>query len=235
VERVLPSDEIKKRIADLAVGLAANCDQPEGDVEKIMREHLAGAQMLPFVAFVTYDGKWVGGYSGFKQPADFLRVLEAAEKSPLLQASEAVRKKLQPLVERSEKSAEAGNWKGVVRNVQSARKLHGRCPERTALNGLMDKARAWATGQFDTAIKLAQTGGDLKAALKAISEVRKHFTKEPEADDAALGLKAIRRVEQIRRIEGEGERKTDLRLKAAEKYKDTRWAAAFDVKAPQDE
>jgi len=202
---------------------------------QIMREHLAGAQMLPFVALVTHDGKWVGGFSGFKQPAEFLRILEAAEKSPLLQASEATRKKLKTLVERSEKSAAAGNWKGVMRNVQSARKLSGRCPERTALYAIADQARAWANAQFATAIRLAQTGGDLKEALKAISEVRKHFTKEPEADDAALGLKAIRRVEQIRKIEGEGEPDTELRRKSAEKYKDTRWTAAFEVKAPGDD
>lgn len=197
-----------------------------------MRERLPTARTLPFVAFVTYDGKWVGGYSGYKQPAEFLKVLEAAERSPLLQASEAVRKKLETLVERSEKSAKAGNWKGVMRNVQAARKLHGRCKERDALYAIAGQARVWANGKLDTAIELAQTGGDLKAALKAISEVRKHFTKEPEADDAALGLKAIRRVEQIRKIEGDGEPDTALRAKAAEKYKDSRWAAAFQTKAP---
>lgn len=224
---------MRKRIADLAVGLASDCDSPEGDVQQMMREHLPNARTLPFVAFITYDGKWVGGFSGSKRSPEFLAAVEAAENSPLLQASEATRKKLAKLVERSTHSAEAGNWKGVVGNDQAARKLRGRCPEREALAALMGKARAWANGHCATAIEAAQTGGDLKAATKALSEVRKHFTKEPEADDAATGLKAIRRLEQIRRIEGDGEPEAELRKNAAEKFKDTRWTAVFATKAPE--
>jgi hypothetical protein len=65
--------------------------------------------------------------------------------------------------------------------------------------------------------------------------VRRHFVREPEADDAALGVKALHRVEQIRKLEGDGAPDTTLRKKAAEEYKNTRWPAAFEVKAPEDE
>ena len=55
---------MKKRLGSLVVGLASDCDNPETDVEKIMRAHLPDAQTLPFVAFVTHHGKRVRGFSG---------------------------------------------------------------------------------------------------------------------------------------------------------------------------
>ena len=70
MERVLPSREIKGTMAELAVGLAADCDNPEAAVGQIFRERLPGATGLPFVAFMTHDAKWVEGYSGFKNTGD---------------------------------------------------------------------------------------------------------------------------------------------------------------------
>lgn len=71
MQRVLPDPKIKQRLADLAVGLASNCDAPEQSVEQLMRANLPNARTLPFVAFVSHDGKWVRGFSGFRDAAKF--------------------------------------------------------------------------------------------------------------------------------------------------------------------
>ena len=235
MERVLPSDDVKKRIGGLAVGLAADCDSPERDVEKIMRENLAGAQRLPFVGFVTHHGKWVGGFAGYKDKRAFLRVLEAAEKSPSLQASKAVRKKLAGLAANARRAADKGDWKTVMRAAQAAAKTTGRCPERKILAEVVTKARAWAASQLDAAVRMARSGGDLTEPRKTLSEVRKSFPGEPESADADTGLKALKKLSRIVRLESGASPPKGIRAKAARKYQGTRWASIFEpAKEPRE-
>jgi len=222
VERVLPSTEVKERIRDLAVGLASDCDSPEGDVETMMRENLKGAGTLPFVAFVTHDGKWVGGFSGFRDVAEFVRVLDAAEGSPLIQATDAVRKKLAVLADKAGKAAEKSDWKAVVLAAREAAKTTGRCHERKALAAHVKAAREWAAGRLDGAVKAAQAG-DLVAANEATADVKKQFAGEPEALDADTGTKALRKLSLI----PAGDAGARSREKAAQEFADTRWAAVF--------
>jgi len=236
VESVLPNEEVKKLIGGLAVGLSADCDSPERDVEKIMREHLAGAQRLPFVGFITHDGKWVGGFAGYRDTSAFLKVLKAAEKTPYLQASKAVRKKLVGLTASAQKAADKGDWKSVMRAAQAAAKTTGRCPERETLAGIVTKARTWAAGQLDAAVRLARSGGDLAEPRKILGEVRKSFPGEPEFADADLGLKALKKLSQVVRLESGASPPAGIREKAARKYQGTRWASVFKpAKEPEED
>jgi hypothetical protein len=221
VERVLPSSEVKDRISDLAVGLAADCDAPQADVERLMSENLKGANVLPFAAFVTHDGKWVGGFSGFKDAAEFLKVLDAAEQSPLIQATEATRKKLKGLADKATKGAEAGDWKAVVAACRDAAKTTGRCPERKALAALRRKAQEWAFARLDEAVKAAQSG-DYGKAQEAIADVKKHCAGEPEGADADIGVKAVRKRSLVQAGEG------GALEKAGREFKATRWAVLFE-------
>ena len=227
MERVLPAAEVKSRIADLAVGLAADCDRPENDVEKIMRTNLPDAQKLPFVAFVTHDSKWVEGYAGFKRPGDFLAVLAKAEDTPYLKATPEVRKTLAGLVDRSEKAAQRGYWKTVLKLVQTANKTTGRCPERDQMAALEKSARAWAAAQFKSAIKLARTSDGIADARKVLSAVSKQFIGQPEAAVARTGTKALQRLAKIHKAEEAGSAPEDLREKAARDFKNTPWSAIF--------
>lgn len=228
MERVLPDPEVKRKLADLAVGLASDCDRPEADVNRIMRDNLANARTLPFVGFVTYDGKWIAGFSGFKRKGDFLKVLNEVEKSPHLQASEAVRKKLAKIVERAEKAAARSDWKAVLKEAGKAAKTRGRCPEREAMAAIERKARDWAEARFATVARMAREGGDLTEARKLLGEVRREFSREPEGDVASEGLKALTQLDRILdREKRSGEPETELRKKKAERFEDTRWAALF--------
>jgi len=230
----LPSDEIKDRMASLAVGLASDCDSPENDVSKLMQANLAGAKTLPFVGFVTHDGKWVAGYSGYKDAAAFLEIVKTAEESPYLKATPAVQKKLAALAARAGKAAERDDWKTVLKAAADAAKTTGRCPERDALAALVKKARAWAAVQLDEVVKAARSGGDLTAARKVLEDVRRQFAREPEADDAADGIKALKRLGSIVAAEASGNAASGIREKAARDCEGTRWAAIFDESAPEE-
>jgi hypothetical protein len=227
VERVLPSPEVKARIASLAVGLAADCDAPEDAVEELMRAHLGGATMLPFAGFVTHDGKWVGGFSGNQDAAAFAGVLASAEKSPLLDATAAVRKQLEKPAKTATAAAARGDWKSALGAVREAGKSTGRCPERDRIKAADRQAREWAAAQFAAAVEEAGSGGDLAPARKRLAEIKRHFAGEPEAAEAELGSKAVQRLTQIRDAETLPNPARDLRDKAAAMFQGTRWAAIF--------
>jgi hypothetical protein len=79
--RILPHPSVRGRIRRVAVGLVAECDRPEPAVRSLFRRHLQNARMLPFVAFVTPDGRWVTGYAGHTTVSQFSRHLALAERA----------------------------------------------------------------------------------------------------------------------------------------------------------
>jgi hypothetical protein len=223
VERVLPSDAVKSRLAAFAVGLAADCDKPEKEVQDLMRANLPDARTLPFAAFLTHDGKWIGGFSGHKDEAAFLEVLAAAEKSPLLDAPEATRKKLAPLADKASKAAEGGDFKTVMKAIRDAAGLLGRCPEREKLDAAAGTARAWAEEQLAAAVAKADSGtADFAGARAHLAAVKKHFADEPEHADAEKGLKAVTVLERWAKMAAVP---PATREKTAAEYRGTRWEA----------
>jgi len=212
------------------VGLAADCDAPEREVEKIMSSNLAGATTLPFVAILTHDLKWVGGWSGYKDASFVEKALDDAKASPLLQASEAVRKKMQGLVGAAKKAVEKGDWKSVLKAGKDADALDGRCAERDEIGAAVKAARDWGERTLASVADAVKAGGDRVEAKKTLNEVLKQFGAEPEGEDAKQGLKAIDRLGNIVGVEeGKGGlNPAGLREKAAKDYEKGRWKAIFE-------
>lgn len=223
-------------MAVAVIGLATDCDAPEDAVEKLVRAHLATASTLPFVAFLTPDGAWIDGYSGHRDGPGLLEMLTKAERSPLLDATPAVRKRLEKLAKSAATAAEKGDWKTVLAAARDAGKTFGRCEERTTIRAAEQQARAWAAEQLTAAVDEARAGGDLAPVRKRIADVRRQFGDEPEGTDAEQGQKAVLRLTQIRDAETQPNPKRDLREKAAETFAGTRWASIFArPSAPKDE
>jgi hypothetical protein len=195
-----------------------------------MDEHLKGASTLPFAGFITPQGNWVDGFSGFKNEEGFLKILDAVEKSPLLEATEAVKKKVAGLAEKAGKAAEKGEWKSVLGAAKEAKETSGRCDGREALEGLVKKARDWATAQFDAAGKAAQSGGDLAEPRRILGDVKKQFPGEPEAAEAEAGLKALTKLSNLQAAEAAPNAQPGLREKVKKEFAASRWAAIFDPK-----
>lgn len=232
MQGVLPDPSVKDRISKLCVGLAADCDAPENDVQKLMRDNLPGAGTLPFAGFVTTDLKWVAGFSGYKSAADFVAVLDQVDKSPLLQAKPDAVKKLETLAVQAGKAVEKEDWKGVMSAAKSAGDIKGRSPVRDKIAESVTKARTWAETTLVEAQKTVQTGGDRTVCRVALKKVSVAFAGEPEAKDADAGLKAI---DKLGVIEGmAAEQQAAAREKAAKEFASTRWAELFGTAKPAD-
>ena len=79
VSSVLTDRRVRSRMSKAAVGLAAECDRPEPTIQRMFSRHLAGARMLPFVAFLTADGEYITGFAGGSDANRFLVHLRKAE------------------------------------------------------------------------------------------------------------------------------------------------------------
>lgn len=79
VSRVLPDPRVRSGIAKIAVGLVAECDRPEAAVDSLLRRNLPSTRMLPFVAFLTADGRYITGFSGGCSVERFLAHVRKAE------------------------------------------------------------------------------------------------------------------------------------------------------------
>src|SRR5438552_2302485 len=136
----------------MCVGLAADCDAPEHEVEKLVSAGLPGANALPFAGFITPDLKWVAGFSGYKDVTAFASVLDEVDKSPVLNASPDSLKKLDALLAQANKAAEKSDWKAVMAASKSAAELKGRAPQRDKIAEAVTKARSWAAGELTKAV-----------------------------------------------------------------------------------
>lgn len=215
----------------MAVGLAADCDHPENDVQKIMRDNLKGAGTLPFAGFLTTDLQWVAGFSGYKDQAAFAAVLDEVDKSPLLQAKPDVAKKLEGLAAQAGKAAEKGDWKAVMAASKASADMKGRSPSREKLADLVKKAREWAEGEMGKALESVKAGGERGAIRAQLKKVSAAFAGEPEQKDADQGSKALDKLTTIESMPAE--QQDAAREKGAKDFADSRWAAVFDKSVPK--
>ena len=78
-QSVLPHSTVRPRLSRLAIGLAADCDRPEGAVAQLFYSNLRNTRMLPFCGFVTPRGRWITGWAGYASPSQMQRYLAQAE------------------------------------------------------------------------------------------------------------------------------------------------------------
>ena len=227
MKRVVPHPTIKDRLAALAVGLSQDWENPETAIADLFAKHLPDAKSYPLVAFLTVEGKWIEGYSGWLEEPDVLKILTRVESSPLLQAEPAVIKLLAKHAVAATGAAAKGDWKVVLAAAREAAKSSGRCAERTAIRTAEKQARAWANEQLDACVQGASSGADLVPIRKQLVAVKTHFVGEPEGADAETGIKAMQRLTTVREVEANPNPARDLRERSAKPFQGTRWVAIF--------
>ncbi len=232
MERVLPHPTVKDRMSALVVGLAVDWYTADPTIEQLCAKNLPDPRQAPMVGFLTSDGAWVDGYSGWIEEADFVKVLTRVEKSPLLLATAAVRKQLEKHAAAVGPAADKGDWQTVLIAAREANKSTGRCPERDAIKAAEKKAREWAAAELDAVVQQAKAGGDMAALRKKLGVVKQKFAGEPEAADVDTGMKALQKLTLVREVEATGNPARDLRERHGAPFKDTRWIALFDKPAP---
>lgn len=232
MQRVVPHPSIKDRLAALVVGLSQDWETPEAAIADLFQKHLPDAKSYPLVAFLTADGKWIDGYSGWLEEPDFLKMMARVEASPLLQADPGTQKQLAKHAAAVGPAAAKGDWKTVLAAGREAAKSTGRCAERTTIRAAEQQARSWAKAQLESCVASARSGADLAPVRKQLAAVKSQFAGEPEAVDADLGLKALQRLATVREVEANPNPARDLRERSAAPFQDSRWAAIF-ARQPQ--
>ncbi|HEX5052158.1 MAG TPA: hypothetical protein VFZ65_10320 [Planctomycetota bacterium] len=227
MQRVVPHPTIKDRLSALVVGLSQDWETPETPIEELFAKNLPEAKSYPLVAFLTVDGKWIEGYSGWLEEPEFLKMLARVEASPLLQAEPAVQKQLAKHSAAANAAVAKGDWKVVLGAAREAAKTTGRCAERTAIRTAEQQARTWANEQLEACVKGASSGADLAPFRKQLGAVKTHFAGEPEGVDAETGLKALQRLTMVREVEANPNPARDLRERSAAPFQGTRWVAIF--------
>jgi hypothetical protein len=219
--QVLPSCEVRERVARVAVGYAANCDCMEPVVDALVKKHLPKANVLPFVGFLRADGTWITGFAGGRNVEQFLGDLAAAEEA--LASDRAARRRTEPdplCRAKAEEAARRGAWGEVVRLCRQAGHADPVMAEMKA------RARGWARGRLDSAVLAAREQKFAEARALA-EEVRHAMQGETEANDAARGLHAIDRASAIGVMDRDSTEFQQARSKAIEESRGTRWAQIF--------
>ena len=79
MQGVVPRPDIAPLLQQGFVALAADCDDPEPEVEALAMQ-LENAMMLPFVLFADASGRFQAGSSGAVSPQAFRQTLEGLRK-----------------------------------------------------------------------------------------------------------------------------------------------------------
>ena len=77
MQAVVPRPDVAPLLQEHFVALAADCDDPEDEVEELAMK-VPDAMMLPFVILADCEGRYADGRSGAMAPAVLKEMLERA-------------------------------------------------------------------------------------------------------------------------------------------------------------
>jgi hypothetical protein len=249
VQRMLPTSMCKARMGAAAVGLAADCDEPDASVEALFQRALPRATCLPFAAFVTPDLQWISGWAGSIDPQGILGHLAKAEawldrsrvaatpcaaKVPAAEPAPAEMPACAPItnaeIERARslyakaQAASAANHPGQVLALEAeAARLRVRAdPEGWA--ALVRAANAWADERIAKAVEEG-SAGHCDAARTLVEEVKKEMPAAAQGREAERGQRALSICKAVEALAVEN--RESARAAAAKEFEGTRWVRLF--------
>jgi hypothetical protein len=164
--RVLPSADVAPLLSRF-VCVKVDADNP-GEAEKILSQ--VKGNILPFYAYLTPDGKFISGTSGYRDVGVFKADLEGVMKSELLKVPAELEKKLAKLADQAEKDLEAKKTSAVLKAAKDAQLIRGFSASKDRLLGLQGKALESGRERIREAADLCRDGkyeeaGTLVASL----------------------------------------------------------------------
>lgn len=190
--RVLPAKDVAAILAAKFVCVKVNADSP-GAAAKILDQ--VQGNTLPFFAYVSPDGKFISGTSGFRDEKTFKADLEGVLASDLLRVPAPLEKKLATMAEQAAKDAEAGKTAAVVKTAKQAQAIRGSSPSKDKIAELYAKAIDEGQQKLKDAAGLCGEG-TFDDAEKLVSAVSKDFKGTELEKPAAAAAKALPRLKQ---------------------------------------
>jgi len=196
---VLPAPEVSSILSSKFICVKVDADNP-GPAEKMLGQ--VKGNILPFYAYVTPEGKFISGTSGFRDEKTFKGDLEAALKSDLMRVPADAEKKLAKIADQAAKDFEAKKVAAVVKAAKDVDAVRGTSESKDKVKDLLaqtldagrqkikEAAELCKDGKFDEAVALLGTlakdykGTEVErpagAATKAAERLR-GASKEPTA------------------------------------------------------
>jgi hypothetical protein len=178
--RVLPSTEISAILTSKFVCLKVDADNP-GDAEKMLSQ--VKGNILPFYAYVTPEGKFISGTSGFRSEKVFKADLEGVLKSDLMKVAPDAEKKLAKLADQAAKDLEARKLQAVFKAARDADTVRGVSESKDKIKELAGQAVQLGMQRITEACDLCRDAkfDEAGAILSALVKEFKGTDVEPAA------------------------------------------------------
>ena len=189
---MLPAKDVAPLLAGKFVCVKVDADNP-GPASKILSQ--VQGNTLPFFAYVTPDGKFISGTSGFRDEKAFKADLEGVLASDLLRVPAPLEKKLEKMAEQAAKEAEAGKTTAVIRTARQARGIRGSSPSKDKIAEIYAKTVEEGQAKLKEAAELCGEG-KFDDADKLVSAVARDYKGTELDKPAAAAKKALPRLRQ---------------------------------------
>lgn len=205
--RVLPAKDVAAILAAKFVCVKVNADNP-GPAAKILGQ--VQGNTLPFFAYVTPDGKFISGTSGFRDEKTFKADLEGVLQSELLKVPAPLEKKLAKMAEQAAKDAEAGKTAALIKTARQAQAIRGSSPSKDKIAELYAAAVEQGRGKLQEAADLCRDG-KFDEADKLVGAVARDYKGTELDKPAAAAKKALPRLRQAHKDAEAGNAKSARR------------------------
>jgi hypothetical protein len=152
---VLPAADVVAILSAKFICVKVDCDNP-GPAEKMLSQ--VKGNTLPFYAYVTPDGKFISGTSGFRNQKAFLADLEGVLKNDALKVPPELEKKLAKMADQAAKDFEGGKMAAVVKAARDADAMRGFSDSKDKIKDLFAQAIEKGQARIKEAAGLCSEG-----------------------------------------------------------------------------
>src|SRR5688572_16423163 len=185
--RVLPTPAVAAILSAKFICVKVDADNP-GPAEKMLSQ--VQGNVLPFYAYVSPDGKFISGTSGFRSEKVFQADLEGVLKSDQLRVPPEFEKKLAKMADQAAKDAEAGKTAAVIKASRDADLIRGFSASKDKIKELFDQAVEKGHQKIKDAAALCAEG-KFDEAGAMLSPLAKDYKRTERERPAAAPVKAL--------------------------------------------
>jgi hypothetical protein len=189
--RVLPAKAISALLSENFICVKVNIDTPPAPAQKLLEQ--VNGNTLPFYAYITPEGRFISGTSGFRDEARFKADLEGVIKSDLLKVSADAEKGLAAAAEQAGKDLESKKFGSVVKAARDAESVKGVSDSKKKLRQLLGQAVVAGRALLQDADELVKANKHVEA-LAIIRRVQSDFRGTELIVAANAAAEAIERA-----------------------------------------
>jgi hypothetical protein len=186
---VLPATEIVSILSAKFICLKVDADNP-GPADKMLSQ--VKGNTLPFYAYVTPDGKFISGTSGYRSEKAFKADLEGVLKNDALRVPADLEKKLVKIADQAAKDFEGKKIAAVIKAARDADAIRGFSDSKDKVKELFAQVLEGGHQKIKEAAQLCSEA-KFDEAVPVLSSLIKDY-KGTEIERAAnAGTKAVDR------------------------------------------